>query len=598
MRDSRDELPRWYAHDGGSRCHVASNHGAGTHDCTAPDPSTLKNLGASSDQHTILQDHGTSHVRTRIDDASGPNLDIMSHGDVPVEDVVGSDPDVAGEDGTNRDYVPDPDADDVGIQVRTRVYEVGELIALTRKTSAQVQPDSRISHTEHDCRRNAFLLQPRVVAHDATEGQRRLAPSWLSIDVASELEPLQVHDVKELGDLPRQPSGAQDVQRFGVHSRWSVSSSSILVIVHRFRSVVRAKSLGGRMVNITFHQMLIGPSASIRDAMRAIDRGAQNIALIVDDANRFVGTISDGDVRRAILRGLDLDSPASPHVNQAAITARPEDSRAGILDLMRARLVSQVPVVDYSGRVVGIHSLRELIGGEQRPNVAVIMAGGRGQRLHPLTATVPKPMLVVAGRPILERLVLHLVGFGIRQIVLAVNYLAECIESHFGDGSSFGCTISYLREAPDRPLGTGGPLAILEDRIGEISDPILVVNGDILTQFDVDSFLRHHQDSGAVATVAVATYSHEVPYGVIDSRDGLRVAALEEKPLITRLVNAGIYALEPHLVSRIPRGESYPLTNLLSSCLSRGETVAIWRSPEDWQDVGQHADLERARGRR
>jgi len=341
--------------------------------------------------------------------------------------------------------------------------------------------------------------------------------------------------------------------------------------------------------------LTVGDGATIRAAMQAIEAGAVEIALVVDGGGRLTGTVSDGDVRRALLGGAGLDDPVAPHAGRAPVAVGPDAGRAQVLDLMRARSLAQIPVVDAEGRLLGLHVIRRLLGAVERDNWAVIMAGGRGTRLAPLTDSLPKPMVSVAGRPLLERLVLHLVGHGVRRIVLAVNYLGEMIEAHFGDGAEFGCAVSYLREDPGQPLGTGGALGLMAAAGLEPRAPLLVMNGDLLTQFRVDELLAAHTAGGAVATVAAGEYVHEVPFGVVEA-EGDRLVGLREKPVHAWTTNAGIYVLEPRLLERIPAGAAFPLPALLQDCVRRGERVGVWRLADDWQDVGRPADLARARG--
>lgn len=246
------------------------------------------------------------------------------------------------------------------------------------------------------------------------------------------------------------------------------------------------------MDDAALRELVITEDATVRDAMQAIDQGTVEIALVVDAAGRLVAAVSDGDIRRALLGGTQLDDPVMPHATRNPKTTGPESSRAQILDQMRAQYISQVPIVDKNGRLIGLHVMRELLGGQRRPNAAVIMAGGRGTRLGSLTETTPKPMLKVAGRPILERLVLHLVGSGIRSLFLSVNYLAQVIEDHFGDGKDYGCEIHYLREDPDRPLGTAGSLALIDPESPARKAPLLVMNGDLVTDFSVPDLLASH----------------------------------------------------------------------------------------------------------
>jgi dTDP-glucose pyrophosphorylase len=341
--------------------------------------------------------------------------------------------------------------------------------------------------------------------------------------------------------------------------------------------------------------LTLGTGATIRDALAAIDAGAREIALVVDGESRLVGTVSDGDLRRALLGGAVLDDPVAPHLARRPVVVGPGAGRAEVLDLMRARALGQIPVVDADGRLCGLHVIRELLGAVERDTSAVVMAGGRGTRLAPLTDTLPKPMVRVAGRPLLERLVLHLVGQGIRRVVLAVNYLGDVIEAHFGDGEAFGCRIAYLREDPAHPLGTGGALGLLRGAGLLPSSPMLVMNGDLLTQFDVGDLLASHAASGAAATVAVGDHVHELPFGVVEI-DGDRLVALREKPAAHWTVNAGVYVLDPALVDRVPAGAAFPLPALLEDCLRRGDPVHVWRLTDEWADVGRPADLARARG--
>jgi len=335
---------------------------------------------------------------------------------------------------------------------------------------------------------------------------------------------------------------------------------------------------------------LVHVSQSLLEVLRALDRGGVEIALVVDDERRLRGLLTDGDVRRALLGGATLASNLGPYMSSRFSAVGLAASRTEVLDLMQARKIGQVPILDSAGCLVGLHLLHDMVGRPERPNRAVVMAGGRGTRLWPLTENLPKPMIPVAGRPILERLVLQLVGVGIRRIFLSINYLGHVIESHFGDGGRFGCHIEYLRE--DQPLGTGGALSLLP---GPLADPLLVMNGDLVTQADVGALMDHHVEQAARITLGVRRYLHAVPFGCVDVDSG-RVRSLEEKPTLTRLINAGIYAVNPEVVGRVPKGVSFPMTALLQDCLARGETVAAFEIEDDWIDVGQRQDYNRAAG--
>lgn len=335
----------------------------------------------------------------------------------------------------------------------------------------------------------------------------------------------------------------------------------------------------------------VGPGSTIRGAMEVIGQGTVEIALVVDDDGRLIGTVTDGDIRRALLRGATLEDSISPVMNRRFVAVGTGVSRAEVLDLMRARTIAQLPILDTDGRLQGLHLLREIVGGVRRSNWAVVMAGGRGERLRPLTDSLPKPMIPVAGRPILERIILHLVGYGIREIFIAVHYMAEVIENHFGDGSQLGCRIRYLREAV--PLGTGGALSMLPERP---RDPLLVLNGDLLTQFDVSALLDHHVAAGARATIAVHQHRYVVPFGVVETTADGKVRTLSEKPGVVWLANAGIYVVEPDLLDRVTPGVATPMPAVIEDCLEQGETVAAYHLEDDWIDVGLPHELRRARG--
>jgi dTDP-glucose pyrophosphorylase len=344
--------------------------------------------------------------------------------------------------------------------------------------------------------------------------------------------------------------------------------------------------------------LLVHADRPIREVMSTIDRGAEAIALVVTSDGTLEGTVTDGDIRRALLAGASLDDTVAPFVSHDPVTVAEGTDRAAVLDLMRARQLNQIPVVDDAGRLVGLHVVREVLGAEARPNWAVVLAGGRGTRLGQLTTTTPKPMLPVAGRPILERIVLHLVGSGITTVYLSVGYLADQIRDHFGTGADFGCDIRYLDEDPAIPLGTGGPLRALQELSTAPSDPVLVLNGDLVTSFSVGGILHHHAHSRAAMTVALREYVHDVPFGVahLDEGDLRFISRLDEKPHWSGLVNAGIYVIDPALIATIPAGEMYPITDLINACLERGERIAGWRLTGDWHDIGRPIEFAHARG--
>jgi dTDP-glucose pyrophosphorylase len=336
------------------------------------------------------------------------------------------------------------------------------------------------------------------------------------------------------------------------------------------------------------HRSSLPLTASLREAMLALDQGGLGIVFVESDDGRLAGTLTDGDVRRALLAGAPLTAPVAEFVHRKFVSVQPETDRVAVLDLMRALGVQQIPILS-DGRLCGLHLLREMISHSQRANWAVVLAGGRGQRLRPLTDFVPKPMLPVAGRPILERIVLQLVGAGVRRIFLAVNYLSNVIEEHFGDGERFGCRIEYLRE--EEPLGTAGALGLLPQAPTE---PLLVMNGDLVTQANLGRVLDAHEQLRPAATVALHRYLHTIPFGCVEANAQGEVISLAEKPSLERLVNCGIYVFEPALVAMVPRSQHCHATDLLEQALQRGLKVRGLELIEDWIDVGHPRQLQQA----
>ncbi|HWJ38182.1 MAG TPA: nucleotidyltransferase family protein [Sphingomicrobium sp.] len=329
--------------------------------------------------------------------------------------------------------------------------------------------------------------------------------------------------------------------------------------------------------------------ATLRGVMRQIDAASLQIALVVDADEHLVGTVTDGDLRRGILRGASLDDPVTKVMNREPTTVVLGEDPAAILGLMRTAKLRHVPVTDH-GRLVGLETLEELISAPERNNPVVIMAGGRGTRLLPLTADRPKPMLPVAGRPILEHALVGLAEQGFRDFHIAVNYLGDMVEEHFGDGSRWNVSISYLRET--QPLGTAGALSLLS---AEPTEPLLVMNGDILTKLNFVQLMEAHEQGRDAATMCVRQYDHQIPFGVTLIEED-RLVALEEKPTIRNFVSAGIYVVQPDVVHRVPAGRFFDMPQLLNGLIADGRRVQVFPITEYWLDVGRHDDMHRALG--
>jgi len=335
-------------------------------------------------------------------------------------------------------------------------------------------------------------------------------------------------------------------------------------------------------------KVLISESTSIREAIKVIDEGAMQIALVVNASERLLGTITDGDVRRGILKGIAFEESAARIMNTSPTVAQMQQNRDEVLELLRQKSLHQLPVLDQDGRVVGLEVIEDLLRPQARDNLVVIMAGGLGTRLGSLTNDCPKPMLCVGGKPILGTIIENLIEFGFYNFCLSVNYKAEMIMDHFGDGSKHGCSIDYLHE--NEPLGTAGALSLLPTLP---EDPILVINGDVMTNVDYNQLLSSHHEQNAKATMCVREYAIQVPYGVVQV-DGQRFIGIEEKPVHKFFINAGIYVLDPDVLAMLKPGEHCDMPTLLNHVEQQKQTIAVFPVHEYWLDIGRVEDFHRA----
>jgi dTDP-glucose pyrophosphorylase/CBS domain-containing protein len=349
------------------------------------------------------------------------------------------------------------------------------------------------------------------------------------------------------------------------------------------------------MFQSTPESLFVVESSCIQEVVAAIDRsGRLGIALVVDGEKRLINTLTDGDVRRGILKGYSLAEPASKLLEIKRLMPHPEPvvgaekhSRKQRIEIMQRHMVRQLPILSRDRKVVAVESLHAMLQDETIPLNAVVMAGGFGKRLYPLTADTPKPMLPVGGRPVLEHIVNKLSSAGIHHLHFTTYFRPEKIVDHFGDGHSFGVDINYINE--DSPLGTAGALSMMDLP----NNDVLVMNGDVISEVDFVSMFDYHREHEALMTLGVLPYEHQVPFGVVEF-DGQRVSQIIEKPLQRWFVNGGIYILSPLVFGFLKRGERLDMPDLINRVLAAGKLVVSFPIREQWIDIGQHADYERA----
>jgi dTDP-glucose pyrophosphorylase len=330
--------------------------------------------------------------------------------------------------------------------------------------------------------------------------------------------------------------------------------------------------------------------SSIQQAIRNLDEVAVKIVLIVDEANKLQGTISDGDIRRGLLKGLDLNSPISSLIHRNALVVPPDMSRETVMQLMVANKIQQIPMVDEDRHVIGLHLWDEVAAPPQRSNIMVIMAGGMGARLRPYTENCPKPLLLVAGKPMLEHIIEHAKLEGFSRFVLAIHYLGNMIEEFFGNGDRLGVRISYLQE--ESPLGTAGALGLMEPQPEE---SFVVTNGDVITDIRYGELLDFHIRHRAAATMAVRVHEWQHPYGVVQTQ-GVDIVGFEEKPVARSHINAGVYALEPDVLEYIGKNSRCDMPTLFERIQAESGRTVAYPMHEPWLDVGRPDDLRSAQG--
>ncbi|WP_432702108.1 nucleotidyltransferase family protein [Lysinibacillus sphaericus] len=334
-----------------------------------------------------------------------------------------------------------------------------------------------------------------------------------------------------------------------------------------------------------WRKILVHPHYTLLETMKIIDESSLQIAVVVDESRKLLGIVTDGDVRRGILKGNDLNVPISKVMNSNPITGNDKESKNHCYRLMRSKKLRQLPIVNEKNILVDIlfrdHQL-------EKENTIVLMVGGLGTRLRPLTNHIPKPMLKVGGKPILETIIEGFKQYGYTNFVLSVNYKKEIIQNYFQNGDAFGVSITYIEE--NKRMGTAGALSLLPVKPKK---PIFVMNGDLLTQVNFEQLMQFHIEQNSVATMCVREYEYQIPYGVIEI-NGPELVAIQEKPIQKSFVNAGIYVLNPEVLEYIPKDEYFDMPLLFEKIIMNNNKTSVFPLREYWLDIGQMDDFEKA----
>ncbi|KAJ52335.1 dTDP-glucose pyrophosphorylase [Clostridium tetanomorphum] len=334
-------------------------------------------------------------------------------------------------------------------------------------------------------------------------------------------------------------------------------------------------------------QLLINKNYSIKCVLQVIDKGSEGIVLVVDNDEKLIGTITDGDIRRALIKGYKLENSVEKIINYNPIYATMHMSKNEIKEILIKNAIKDIPIIDEGGRVVDLISIRDILLPDGKQNSVVIMAGGLGTRLKDLTREIPKPMLKVGEDPMLQHIINNFKQYGYNNILISVNYKAEIIENYFQDGFAYGVKISYIKE--NKRLGTAGGIKLAEDYLHK---PFFVINGDVFTNLNVQNMMDFHMNNEFDITVGVRKYTFRIPYGVLDVENNF-INSVKEKPVIDYLINGGVYCINPNLIKYIPQDTYFEITDLINICIKNGLKVGSYEIKEYWMDIGKIEDYNK-----
>ncbi|WP_448546801.1 nucleotidyltransferase family protein [Thalassotalea fusca] len=341
-------------------------------------------------------------------------------------------------------------------------------------------------------------------------------------------------------------------------------------------------------MNHDWQSILVPPSATMEETIEVIDKGALKLALVADESRHLLGIVTDGDIRRALLRHLTMDTLITDVMHKSPVVAEEGTSKSRLLNIMNSDGLMAIPLVK-EGVLVGLETMQKLYKRRKYDNPVFLMAGGFGTRLRPLTDNCPKPLLKLGDKPILETILESFVSSGFHQFYISTHYLPESIKGYFGDGSKWGVDIHYVHE--ETPLGTGGSLGLLPSDLPDL--PIIMMNGDVLTKIDFEQLLSYHNEYQPLCTMCVREDEYQIPYGVVQSQ-GARITSLVEKPTHKYFINAGVYVVSRALIARVSRNQRVDMTDLIENCLANDDLVSMFPVHEYWLDIGKMVDFYQA----
>ena len=337
-----------------------------------------------------------------------------------------------------------------------------------------------------------------------------------------------------------------------------------------------------------YKNICINKQYTIKQAMQTIDQGAKKFVLVVDEAGKLIGSLTDGDIRRGLLNDLPLTAPIIDLINYSPIAFQQDADNQSVIQRAKDNGVTEIPVIDEQGMLIGLEPVATLQANTPKSNKVVLMVGGKGTRLRPLTNDIPKPMLQVGDRPILLTIIENFKKHGFDQFLLSVSYKSEVIMDYFGDGSKFGVSIEYIFE--QKRMGTAGALGYMRDHLTEA---FFVMNGDLLTNVNFDHMLTFHHQQNSIATMGVREYDYQVPYGVVKVEDN-QIVGIEEKPVQQFYVNGGIYVLDPKMLGLVPQDTFFDMPTLFEKAIEKQYKSVAYPIRQYWLDIGRMEEFEKA----